>query len=192
MNLLLVTRSASTALLCALSIAAGTQRGIGQELRIGIIDFYGLNRVSALQLRQALTFNEGDTIALGSDDLAASLLQSEERLATMPGVLRARANIVCCDQGRAILFVGIQENGATVMRFRAAPEGTARLPSDLVAAGREFSEAFPFVVQRGDTEDDSQGHALNRDPGVRTIQERFIRYAQRDLTGLRRVLREAS
>jgi hypothetical protein len=192
MNLLAVKRSVSTALLCALSTAAGVRGGIGQELRIGIIDFYGLNRVSAVQLRPALTFNEGDTIALGSDDLTASILQSEERLAKVAGVLRARANVVCCDQGRAIVFVGIQEDGASVMRFRAAPQGASRLPSDLVAAGREFTEAFRFAVQRGDTEDDSRGHALNGDPGVRVIQERFIRYAERDPRGLRRILREAS
>jgi hypothetical protein len=38
MNLRAVKRSASTALLCALSTAAGVRDGIGQELRIGIID----------------------------------------------------------------------------------------------------------------------------------------------------------
>ena len=48
-------------------------------------------------------------------------------------------------------------------------------------------------MQRGDTEEDrSQGHALNHDPRMRVVQERFIEYAERDLPLLRRVLRESS
>jgi hypothetical protein len=140
-----------------------------------------------------LTFKEGDTISLGAGGRPASLVESEGRLSKLPGVQRAQANVVCCDRGRAIVFVGIEEDGATVLRFRAEPRGTARLAADAVRAGDEFWKAFIAAVQRGDmAEDDSQGHALAHDPAVRTIQERLIGYAKRDQPALRRVLRDSS
>lgn len=164
----------------------------GQELKIGIIDLYGVHRVSAGQVRDALTFKVGDAIRLG-DDRPAFLAVSEERLAGLPEVARARIEVVCCDQGGAIVYVGIEERGAPTMRPRAAPVGTARLAADIVQSGQEFSEALSQAVQRGDAaEDRSQGHALTHDPATRAIQERFVVYAARDLTQLRLVLRSSS
>jgi hypothetical protein len=164
----------------------------GQEFKIGIIDLYGLHRVSTGQVRDALTFKEGDTILLG-DERPAFWAMSEERLARLPEVARARINVVCCDQGRAIVFVGIEERGARTMRLRTAPVGTARLAADIVESGQEFSTALTQALQRGDAaEDRSQGHALAHDPATRAIQERFVVYATRDLTQLRLVLRSSS
>jgi hypothetical protein len=171
----------------------GTVREVeGQELTIGIIDLYGLHRVAPGQVRDALTFKAGDTILLGGER-PASFAVSEERLARLPEVERARIMIVCCDQGRAIVYVGIEERGAPTMRLRAAPVGTARLAADILQSGEEFSTALMQAVQRGDAaEDRSQGHALVHDPATRAIQERFVVYATRDLTQLRLVLRSSS
>jgi len=105
----------------------------GQEIEIGIIDLYGLSRVPARQVREALTFAEGDTIALG--EWPVFLTESEERLARSPDVARARTSLVCCDGGRAIVYVGIEERGAATMGYRAEPEGDALLTPDLVRAG---------------------------------------------------------
>ena len=193
MTLPQMNRSRATALLFASVILGGVRMPVGQELQIGIIDFYGLNRVSAAQVREALTFKEGDTLSLTGGDRPAFLAESEDRLSKLPGVVRAQTNIVCCDQGRVIVFVGIQEDGAAVMRFRAEPRDTARLAADIVQAGDEFSNALMAAVQRGDvTEDRTEGHALAHDPAVRAIQERFVGYAARDRPELRRVLRDAS
>ena len=114
-------------------------------------------------------------------------------MALLPGVVRARINVVCCDHGRAIVYVGVEEAGATTMQFRAAPVGAARLAPDIVQSGEEFSKALMLAVQRGDAEEDrSEGHAFNRDPATRAIQERFLVYAKRDLPELRLVLRSSS
>ena len=150
MTLPQMNRSRATALLFAFVILGGVRVPVGQELQIGIIDFYGLNRVSAAQVREALTFKERDTLSLTGGDRPAFLAESEDRLSKLPGVVRARTNIVCCDQGRVIVFVGIQEDGAAVMRFRAEPRDTARLAADIVQAGDEFSNALMAAVQRGD------------------------------------------
>jgi HEAT repeat protein len=68
-----------------------------------------------------------------------------------------------------------------------------RLAADIVEAGKALQEAVRAAVQRGDAaEDDSQGHALFHDPASRSVQERFVGYAARELKELRRVLRDSS
>lgn len=188
-----MNRPRKTALFLALVILGGVDQLAGQELQIGIIDFYGLGRVSEREARQALTFKEGDMISLVGDDRPVVLAESERQLSTLSGVTRAYTNLVCCDAGRGIVYVGLEQQGRTTTHFRAAPRGSVRLATDIVQAGNEFSEAFMAAVQRGDAvEDDSQGHALARDRATRAIQDRFIAYAARDLRELRRVLRDSS
>ncbi len=71
--------------------------------------------------------------------------------------------------------------------------GDARLADDIVRAGEEGANALQVAVLRGDAgEDWSQGHALADDPSVRTIQERFLLFAARDLPELRVMLRSSS
>ena len=163
----------------------------GQEFVIGIVDFYGLRQISESRAREALTFKEGDTLVRNSERSAA-LKESEDRLARLPGVARARIIVSCCDTGRVIVYVGVEERGAPTMRFRAEPTGPARLADDIVQSGEEFSKALLRAVERGDAaEDRSQGHAFAHNPTMRAIQERFITYAKRDLSQLRLVLRSS-
>ena len=165
---------------------------VGQDLQVGIIDFHGLNRVSVAVVQQALTFKEGDILSPGVEGRAI-VTALEDRLSKVPGVVGARINVVCCEQGRAMVYVGIQEEGAASLRFRPAPEGTMRLAKDIVQAGEEFTQALISAVQRGTAgEDDSQGHAISDDPAMRVVQERFLAYAARDLSHLRVVLRDSS
>ena len=175
---------------CWTLVAAG--EAVGQSIPIGIIDFYGLNRVSADSARAALTFKEGDTISFAGDERPPFMAASELRLATVAGVSRSRISLVCCDNGRAIVYVGIEERGSATMLFHAPGEGDVRLAPDIVQAGDEFSKTLVVAVQRGAAaEDRSQGHALDHDSAVRAVQYRFVRYANRDLPELRRVVRSS-
>src|SRR5262245_31941057 len=163
-----------------------------QNLRIGIVDFYRLQRVSAADARAVLTFKEGDTFDISGDGPPPAVRESERRLSLLPGVLRAHVNIVCCDGGGAIAYVGVVEQDSPSLQFRRPPRGGVRLGDDLVRAGRDFSEASMAAVQRGDAADDtSNGHSLMHDPAARRIQEIFIGYA-RDPAPLRNVLRNSS
>jgi hypothetical protein len=158
----------------------------GQTPTIGIIDFYGLRHVSEEQARQALSIKVGD-------DLPDSPTAAQHRLEALPGVLHARLNAVCCDAGKAIIFVGIEEKGSPRSRLRRAPKGKVGLRADVIAAGKESENALMDAVSKGDTlEDDSQGHALMHNPALRAVQERFIVYAARDLRNLRDVLRNSA
>lgn len=186
-----IYQSANLPIVLAL-ILVGSSQASAQDLQIGIIDFYGLNRVTLAQAREALTFKEGDSISYG-DELPRTFTDSERRLLRVPGVIRAHTEVVCCDDGRVIVYVGIQERGAPAMRLRAEQRGKARLADDVVAAADEFSKALGVAVLRGEAnEDRSQGHSLSADPATRAIQERFLVYAKRDLPQLRLVLRSSS
>jgi hypothetical protein len=180
---------AATAVSTLLAAAAAA----GQSIQIGIIDFYGLNGQSPDRARAALPFKEGDDIPPAGGQRAAWVAAAEARIAKAIDVARARVNLVCCDKGRAVVFIGIEPRGSPGGQFRPAPTGNDHLAADIVEAGAEFSKAMMLAVQRGDAaEDRSQGHALNHDAAMRAIQVRFVAYAKRDLLELRRVLRHSS
>src|SRR2546421_5228447 len=91
-----MNRPRTTALFLVLVILGAVRQLAGQELQIGIIDFYGLSRVSEKEARRALTFKEGDIISLAGDDRPAVLAESERRLSRLSGVTHAQTNLVCC------------------------------------------------------------------------------------------------
>jgi 2',3'-cyclic-nucleotide 2'-phosphodiesterase (5'-nucleotidase family) len=157
---------------------------------IGILDFYGLRKVTQQQLRSALDLKEGDRVPRSASDLYAAVT----RLKGVPGVVSARLEPVCCDeQGRSILFVGIEEKGAPRFRYHPPPSGDVSLPAEWVGTYHRYEEALAEAVQKGDAGDDfSQGHSLAANPAVRAIQERFLSYAATDEQALRRVLRSSS
>jgi hypothetical protein len=158
----------------------------GQIPPIGIIDFYGLRTVREDQLRAALGVREGDAFPQPKAEV-------EQRLGTVPGVVRARISGVCCDAGRSIMFVGIEETGAPSIRFRPAPTGTVRLRDDLLRTSAALDVAAQAAILRGDAaEDQSRGHSLMHDSAARAIQERYIGFAARDSALLRDVLRNSA
>lgn len=186
-----MSRSRAATLSLALLVSAGVCES-GEDLEIGIVDFYGLGRVSESEARGALTVKEGDTVQQMGNEPPAFMAESERRLSALAGVARAHVQPVCCEAGRWIVYVGLEEPGRATTNLRPAPRANARLAPEVVAAGKDLSEVRFAAVQRGDAaEDDSQGHALSHDPASRAIQERFVGYAGRDLKGLRRVLRES-
>jgi hypothetical protein len=153
---------------------------------IGIIDFYGLGSVSEGQVREALQIKEGDPSSVDRKE-------AKRRLESLPGVAEASLGFVCCDAGKAILFIGIREKGVPAPQFRSAPQGKVRLPQDVVQAGDDLLKAISAALLKGDLrEDDSQGHALSKDPAMRAIEDRYITFAARDLKLLRDVLRHSA
>jgi len=84
--------------------------------RIGVLDYYGLHKITPTRIQRVLATKEGDPFPASKGDL-------EERLEQIPGVVRSHLEAVCCDGGKAVLFVGIEERGAAHFNFRTAPQG---------------------------------------------------------------------
>jgi hypothetical protein len=149
---------------------------------VGIVDFYGLRTLVPADLAGALALQIGDSLPANPETL-------RERLRLVPGVQDAAVSAVCCEAGRAILYVGIREAGAAVLEFAAAPTGGARLPDEIMTAGNELMRALLEGVRRGQTaEEDSAGHTVYLYPPARPAQQKLIDYAAYHEHDLREVL----
>lgn len=156
-----------------------------QAPRIGTIDFYGVHKVSVERLRGVLEVKEGDPLPRSKGDV-------EDRLEQIPGVVRARLEAACCDEGNAILYVGIEEKGAPHFEYHPEPAEHLNLPEELVHTYHHFLAAVEKAVRRGETaEDISRGHSLMVDEDSRSCQLQFVKMAEENLEALRNVLRKA-
>ena len=153
---------------------------------VGVIDFYGLNKLTQDRVRKSLGFHEGDP-------LPRSKANVEEVLDALPGVVESHLEAVCCDGTRMVLYVGIEERGAAHFDLREPPDGEVMLSPEIIALYRRFFDAFEEAVRRGSTAEDlTHGHSLMADPLAREIQLQFPDVAAKNLPQLRDVLRNSS
>ena len=153
---------------------------------VGVIDYYGLNKITRDRIQKTLGFKEGDPFP-------ASKANVEERLDEIPGVVESHLEAVCCDQGKIVLYIGIEDRGAAHFDLREAPEGEVTLAPEIMALYRRYFEAVEQAVRRGSTAEDlTHGHSLMADPLVREIQLQFPGVAETRLGELRNVLRNSS
>jgi hypothetical protein len=158
---------------------------LAQLPRIGVLDFYGLRKVSESRVRQSLGAGEGDPLPPSKGD-------TEERLDKISGVVESHLEAVCCVAGKVILYVGIEERGAPHFDLREPPEGDVKLPEEIASTYSRFLEAFEKAGRRGSTEEDlTQGHSRMADRESRAIQDMFPALADDHLEELRAVLRNS-
>jgi hypothetical protein len=123
------------------------------------------------------------------DALPPSKGDTEERLDAVPGVVESHLEAVCCDAGKMILYVGIEEKGAVHFDLREPPEGEVKLPEEITAVYRRLLDALSGGRDNGD--DLTQGHALSANADARKIQQELIPLAKDHLNELRNVLRNS-
>lgn len=156
-----------------------------QAPRVGDIEFYGLHKLSDQKLLHAVHLNVGDPLPPSKGDL-------EDELEKIPGVVLARVEAVCCENGQPTLYIGIEEKGAPHLAFRTAPTGDTVLPDDVVEVYHQFLDAVRDAAHRGSTAEDlTTGHSLMADQNARLLQFQFADYAGAHLQNVRDVLRDA-
>jgi hypothetical protein len=149
---------------------------------IGIIDFYGVRTLDVAQLRAALGVHVGDTVRESRADMEGAIRR-------VPGVEDVAVNATCCDHGRTIIYVGVQEAGTPRLQFAPAPQGSVRLPPDIVRLGEQFNDLLTEAITKGESgEDRSAGHSLMNYAPLRAVQRQFIPYATKQIALLRSVL----
>src|SRR6185503_1607010 len=157
-----------------------------QDLRLDVLDFYGLRKVSESQIRKALGVREGDRLPPSKGDAEAKIDQ-------IPGVVESHLEAVCCDNGLTILYVGIEERGAPHFDMREPPEGDVALADEIVRTYNRFLEAAQTASRRGSVEEDlTHGHPLMADGSARAIQEMFPALADQYLVQILAVLRNSN
>ncbi len=152
--------------------------------RIGIIDFYGLRKVPETKVRQVLGVREGDPLPASKGD-------TEERLDEVPGVVESHLEAVCCDAGKMILYVGIEEKGVVHFELREPPEGDVKLPEEINDAYRRLLSALAAIHNGENGDDLTNGHSLSSNPEARAIQQELVPLAKDHLKELRDVLRNS-
>ncbi|MGH9672897.1 MAG: HEAT repeat domain-containing protein [Bryobacteraceae bacterium] len=156
---------------------------LAQAPRVGIIDFYGVRTLSEARLRQALAIREGDPLPKSKGD-------TESAIELVPGVVHARLQAACCEDGKAVLYVGIEEKGALHYTYRLPPTGEVRLPEPIHEAYARFLTAAGAAARTGETgEDLTSGHSLMHNAACREIQQEFVTLAAAHQSKLREVLR---
>jgi len=156
-----------------------------QVPKVGDINVYGLRHQTADKLLKAASIESGAPLPPSKGDV-------EDKLETVPGVVAARLEAVCCDGDRAILFVGIEERGGAHFETRPAPTGIAVLPDDVLKDYREYLSVVQRAAQRGAAEDYSMGEPRMSDAAARTFEERFATFVAENLDQVREVLRNSS
>lgn len=152
---------------------------------VGLIEIYGLRKVPEARVRKALGIAEGGK-------LPGNKAQVEDRIAEVPGIVAASLTAACCAEGKAILYVGVEEKGAHYFEVRTPPEQDIDLPALITDSYRKFIATVSEVAHKGEpSEDLTQGHSLLNDPDARDIQLRFVALADKYTSELRQVLRES-
>lgn len=153
--------------------------------RLGVIDFYGRNRVGEDLLRKALGFKEGDLLPRSKGDV-------EEALEEVKDVVAARLEAACCEDGKAIVYVGVEERGAPHFDYNTPPIGEARLSEEIHSEYGAFLGAVQKAIRSGPLQEHfAEGHSLMENAEAYAHQLRFVELARDHLQLLRDVLRES-
>ncbi len=152
--------------------------------RIGLIEFFGLNKTSEAAIRKALAVREGDYLPRSKGD-------AEERVDNLPGVVESHLEVVCCEGRDMILFVGLEEKGAHHFELRDPPDGDVNVPEEVSKLFRKFLDAAA-TTGRAAQDDLTQGHALSGDSATRDLEEQMTPVAEHYLPDLRHVLHDSS
>ncbi|MBL7698583.1 MAG: HEAT repeat domain-containing protein [Chitinophagaceae bacterium] len=175
-----------TVLIVAL-LCLGTK---AQSVKIGIVDIYGNRSIPSGTIRQTAGVTDGDSVSQQS--LAARKI--ERSLEKIPGVKLAQTAVICCDNNeRYVLFVGIAETDSSVFTFRKSPTLKIKLPDAYTNAYEHFERRMNEAMLSGQATDDwSNGYSLIKYPPARRVQEKYLRWANADFDGLRKVLRSSA
>jgi hypothetical protein len=151
--------------------------------RIGLIEFFGIRKASKERILKTLGVKPGDPLPKSKADV-------EEQIERIDGVARARLEAVCCENGGAILYVGIEEKGSPTFTYRDAPLGQVHLHPDIRLRWDLFMSQIGEAVRQNKTgEDLTLGHSMMEFAGARAHQREFPALADAHLATLKQVLR---
>jgi hypothetical protein len=171
------------------SFLAAAALAWGQPLslpKVGAIDYFGIKKASRDRIEAALGVKPGDPLPKSKGEI-------EEQIELVSHVVRAQLEAVCCENGDAILYVGILERGGPIFEYHANPEDeTIHLPSELTANWAAFMEQLQIAVRDGKAAEDlTNGHSLMQYAPARNLQLQFPELVDKNLPVIRSVLRKS-
>ena len=133
-------------LMRVLCVLALTMPLIAQP-KIGVVEIYGAGKISRDKIQKALGAKDGDPLPKSKGDV-------EEGLEAIDGVVQARLEAFCCEEGNPVLYVGILERGSALNTYRPYPQEEVELPQEILTAYADFSAALSRASAEGDLKED--------------------------------------
>src|SRR5687768_10856294 len=148
--------------------------GQDQPKLIVEIEFFGYSDTDLIKLRAALPIHE--RVVFSADTFAGQAEQAGLAIKQVTGRWPTDMTTVCCDgQGNWIIFIGL---AGKPIRYNPRPEGTIRLPEQVLSLYGRFIKANSEGVQKGvSREDGSRGYSLAEYPPLRSVQLEMRAYA---------------
>jgi hypothetical protein len=152
--------------------------------KIGVVEVFGAHKVSPDKIRSALGAGPGDHLPIREE--------AEERIDAVSGVLTSYVEAICCDGGKPILYVGIEEKNGIHLDFHPAPTGDIALSQEILDKYSTLLDSLGASL-RGNTADEdlTHGYSLSADAEVRAIQESLIPLVDRDFANVQQAIRES-
>jgi hypothetical protein len=186
-NSRLATRSLGLLLIflsAGLAFAAAAERN-DLTPRVGAMEIFGERAVPQKKIREVLGLSEGSPLPPSRGNL-------EDKLSAIHGVVAARLEVVCCDRGKTILYVGILEHNAPHIEFHPSPTGDQALPEDLQTLYRDFLDLAKEAARQGSTEEDlTNGYSLMAFPDARSCQRLLQEQVEKYVNELHEVVRKS-
>ena len=152
--------------------------------RIGIVEVYGVRKVSAEKIKSSIGAKPGAPLPARS--------AAEEKLDKLSGVVASHIQIVCCDGQQTILYVGVEERNAPHIEFHANPVADIFLPKEITEKYDAFIDALAVSMRAHTADEDlTNGYSLMADPDCRDLQTALIPLVAANLTNVDQVLRTA-
>jgi hypothetical protein len=153
--------------------------------KVGLIEVYGVRKVSAAKIKTAIGAKPGDPLP--------SRLDIEDRVDKVSGVLFSRVEAACCDGRNMVLYVGIEEKDSPHVDYHATPTGDIKLPPELFDSYQKFLDEVAGSIRGHNADEDlTQGFSLMQDVESRKYQESFLPLVAANLPQVDKVLRESA
>jgi hypothetical protein len=135
--------------------------------RVGYVEVFGVREVSKDRILRVVGTEAGGVLPKSKGEL-------EEKLVGLDGVVAASVEAFCCEEGRLVLYAGIQERGTPLFEYRTVAMETVEVPEEVTGAYGEFTTALARAAAAGDVAEDlTQGHSLMRNAECRQAQMKF-------------------
>ena len=129
--------------LCRTFAFAAMLLPLAAQPKVGFVEVYGARKLPKDRILRTIEAGPGSALPRSKGEM-------EEKLVALDGVALAQMEAFCCEEGRLILYVGIQERGMPLFEYRPTPSEDVFLPAEVSQAYTEFTAALGRAAAAGD------------------------------------------
>ena len=161
-----------------------------QQVKIGIIDYFGTKQIDVAKVKSSMPVHEGDMVTF--DNFPNLIIEMKAAVERITGKEPTDVAPGCCDKnGNWYIYIGLPGKNIQSLHYNAAPRGTIRFPAEIERLYETSLDLNMEAVKAQAIEDRTKGYALSSYPPLRAKQLAMREYATHHSTLIRRVLSES-